>query len=75
MNNANVTATAESAELARAVTALVEEVVSLRSEASSLRLELASVREQLALQAELAAEREAVLRAQLLEIAEVLRIV
>jgi predicted nucleic acid-binding Zn-ribbon protein len=63
-----VTATAESAELARAVSALATELVSLRTEVAALRAELAA-------QAERAAEREALLRAQLLAIAEALGIV
>lgn len=68
MNNANVTATAESAELARAVSALAAQLVSLRAEVAALRAELAA-------QAELAAEREALLRTKLLALAEALEIV
>ena len=67
-SKSTVAASAESAELARAASALAAEVV-------SLRLEVAAVREQLAAEAEKAAEREAVLRTKLLAIAEALKIV
>ncbi len=63
-----VTAAARSAELARAVSALAAQLVSLRQEVAVLREELAA-------QAAKAEEREALLRAKLLAIAEALRIV
>ncbi len=63
-----VIAAARSAELARAVSALAAQLVSLRQEVAVLREELAA-------QAAKAEEREALLRAKLLAIAEALRIV
>lgn len=63
-----VTAAARSAELARAVSALAAQLVSLRQEVAVLREELVA-------QAAKAEEREALLRAKLLAIAEALRIV
>lgn len=63
-----VTAAARSAEHARAVSALAAQLVSLRQEVAVLREELAA-------QAAKAEEREALLRAKLLAIAEALRIV
>ncbi len=63
-----VTAAARSAELARAVSALAAQLVSLRQEVAVLREELAA-------QAAKAEEREALLRAKLLAIAEALELV